>query len=135
MGSDFIKNVIRNFVMDYGYEEEEILDCEEYGSACDVFITTSRNERLLYNYLFHRIRKLPPDPNNLTKEECLGEFGVRLQQMMGSKGISQVRLSEMTGIPQVTISSYICGRSVPGFYNVDKIAKALNCSVDEFRYI
>jgi transcriptional regulator with XRE-family HTH domain len=53
---------------------------------------------------------------------------------MTRQGVSQLELSELTGIPQSTISNYLTGKFLPGFYNMDKIAKALKCSIDEFRY-
>ena len=54
--------------------------------------------------------------------------------MMYIKGITQSELSNCTDIPQYLISDYIRGKRTPSFYNVDKIAKALDCSVDELRY-
>ena len=62
------------------------------------------------------------------------EFRQRLRRLMTRQGVSQLELSELTGIPQSTISNYLTGKFLPGFYNMDKIAKALKCSIDEFRY-
>jgi transcriptional regulator with XRE-family HTH domain len=53
---------------------------------------------------------------------------------MALEGISQCELSERTGITQPSISDYMNGKKLPSFYTVDKIAKALGCSVDAFRY-
>ena len=78
-------------------------------------------------------RTLPQNRNNLTEQECKREFAVRLRSRMRREHISQTELSSMTGIAQSAISTYITGTSMPSFYNIDKIAKALNCSVDEFR--
>jgi transcriptional regulator with XRE-family HTH domain len=54
---------------------------------------------------------------------------------MCRKGVTQSDLSFATGIAQPTLSGYINGKHEPGLYAIDKIAKALGCSVDEFRYI
>lgn len=81
------------------------------------------------------LRDIPQDPNDMTEEECRRELGFRLEKIMRLKGITQCDLSEMTGIGQVSISNYITGKTSPGFYNLDKIAKTLGCSIDEFRYL
>ena len=80
------------------------------------------------------IRRLPSDDSRLTEEECREEFGIRLYRLMYNKGVTQPELSEMTGITQSNISNYINGRKTPSFYTVDKIARALNCSIEELRY-
>lgn len=88
-----------------------------------------------YDYINKTIRNLPSDSRKLTVHECRKEFGIRLNNIMYSKGITQEDLSNETGIPQSMISNYITGKTSPSFYKVDKIAKALECSVDELRYI
>ena len=80
------------------------------------------------------IRRLPSDDSRLTEEECREEFGIRLYRLMYNKGVTQPELSEMTGITQSNISNYITGRKTPSFYTVDKIARALDCSIEELRY-
>ena len=80
------------------------------------------------------IRRLPSDDSRLTEEECREEFGIRLYRIMCDKGVTQPELSEMTGITQSNISNYINGRKTPSFYTVDKIARALDCSIEELRY-
>ena len=71
---------------------------------------------------------------NYTDEEFSIEFGHRLRTIMRRNGIGQETLANITGISRTMISFYLNGKSVPSFYNVDKIAKALRCSTDEFRY-
>jgi transcriptional regulator with XRE-family HTH domain len=70
----------------------------------------------------------------MTEDECRSEFGYRLVHIMIRKGISQVDLAERIGVSNVMINRYINGSNTPSFYVVDKIAKALNCSMDDFRY-
>ena len=97
-------------------------------------ITLNNGRRMIYDHIGNTIRTLPQDSMNITEEECLREFAIRFRAIMGRKGFTQQMLSEKTGIPQSVISRYLNGRSMPGLYNIDKIAKVLNCSVDEFRY-
>ena len=77
------------------------------------------------------LRKLPN--NDISENECRREFGIRLTRMMWSRGITQITLSAITGIPQRSISKYMNGKMTPSFYNVERIARALDCSVDELR--
>lgn len=77
------------------------------------------------------IRELPRDRDNLTEEEWRKEFGRRLKRIMWMKSVSQTELSERSGIGQTLISRYISGKANPSFYNVSKIARVLNCSIDE----
>ena len=117
-----------------------------YPDICDQAVNIHDNGKLeleieledgrvaLYDHIDDRLRILPNDSNNMTKQECLTEFGFRLKRTMLFKGINQITLSEITGISQPTINGYINGTINPTFYNVDKIAKALRCSMDELRY-
>ena len=98
-------------------------------------ITLDTGEHVLYDPAEHIVRFLPMDSNNMSEEECRLEFGRRLRRKMQSKGITQGMLSEKTGLYQSQISKYMRGETLPGFYAIDRIAKALDCSIDEFRYI
>lgn len=81
------------------------------------------------------LRQLPKNSKYLTKDEFRIEFAYRLRKVMAVKKVSQVELSHATDIQITDINRYVNGKAVPTFYNVDKIAKALDVSVDEFRYI
>ena len=48
--------------------------------------------------------------------------------------MDQKDLSKKTGISETMISRYMNGLSNPGFFVVDKIARALDCSMDDLRY-
>lgn len=105
----------------------------EYSGYFEIVVTVEDGTRYLYNDLDEAIRRLP-DRDTMTEEECLREFGYRLSNIMRCKGFTQEILSEMTGISQARISNYIRGKVSPGFYIIDKIARALNCPVDDLRY-
>lgn len=60
-------------------------------------------------------------------------FGVRLRDKLMARRMDQETLSEITGISRVSISKYINGKAVPSLYNVELIARALGCSLEEFR--
>lgn len=102
----------------------------------DILIIKIKDGRTMYyDDIEKTMRQLPKDSNNLTEEEYKREFGFRLREVMYREGITQLELSERTGISQSMLSSYTSGRNIPSFYKVDKIAKALKCSTDELRYV
>ena len=70
----------------------------------------------------------------MTEDMCRKEFGRRLEKLMHRKGFTQETLAEQIGINRVILSGYITGKHTPSFYTVCKIAKALECSTEEFKY-
>ena len=103
-------------------------------SDIELIIKLENGEVFSYENINKSLRILPSDSNSLTEEECIREFAMRLKLMMAVRGMNQTKLSEATGIQQHMISDYTNGKRAPGLYNLDKIAKALNCSLDELRY-
>lgn len=91
-------------------------------------------ESFLYDDYDNTIRRLPTDSSNMTEQEVRREFCFRARQIMTLKGVTQVELAQRTGISQQALSNYLSCKTTPGFYAIDKIAKALNCSTDDFRY-
>lgn len=71
-------------------------------------------------------------PKQATNEESFKKFLSRkLYREMLRKGYNQQNLSEKTGIPESTISRYICEVSIPSVYKLKLIADALNVTIDE----
>ena len=58
-------------------------------------------------------------------------FANRLNQRMKNIFYTQERLAAETGISFVTINKYAKGKSIPSVYNLEKIARALKCSMYE----
>lgn len=114
---------------------DEVVEYEDSTDSSEILVKTNSGESYIFDTFDKSLYRLPNDSKTLTEDECRREFGRRLRKIMVRKGLTQCELSNMTGIPQPMLSKYLVGKSAPGFYNVDKIAKALNCSVDEFRYI
>lgn len=56
------------------------------------------------------------------------ELKDRLSEAMELRGLRSVDLVEMTGIPKVTISYYLSGKTVPRSDKLYKLAQALNVS-------
>ena len=60
-------------------------------------------------------------------------MGNRLKELREERGISQAKLSELTGININNIVSWEVGRrELVNIYTIIKLAAALNCSVMDF---
>ena len=110
------------------------VECYEDGMM-GLIVRLDDGELIQYDELYGTIRTLPPNSDALNEMEFRREFSMRLRKVMFLKGVSQQELSERTGISHVTLSNYMRAKVTPNFYNVDKIARALECSIDEFRYM
>lgn len=59
------------------------------------------------------------------------EVKLNLKKIRVNKNITQVELSDMTGITQQNISAYETGKNIPLLDSAAKIADALGVSLDE----
>ena len=121
------------FTMHFPFTAEKVSSWDQINST-EILLRLENGEELIFDEMDKTLRTLPPDKYSLSEEQCRNEFGIRLRKTLQRHNMSQLELSEITGIYQPQISNYISGKSTPSFYNVDKIAKALGCSVDELRY-
>ena len=123
----------KNFSMLYPDIAKDVIHIQE-GNDFDLYMELKDGSKVAFYDSDETLRYLPKDESSLTEEECRKEFGIRLSRLMRRKGIMQSELSELTGITQASISQYINGRKSPSFYTVDKIARALDCSIEDLRY-
>jgi DNA-binding XRE family transcriptional regulator len=99
----------------------EFIDQGEF----EFMVTLRDGSVIIFDWFDKTIRNYEPGKN---------PFGTRLRKIMRNRGITQLALSDMTGIRAPLISLYVNGRTVPSFYTAEKIAKTLNCSLDDFGY-
>lgn len=125
--------IFKHMAVEFPFLARDAVDY--YIDAPDELVVTLNDGKVFaYDDIYKTFRRLP-ESHNLTETNCKIEFGNRLRRVMALKGVNETTLSEKTGIQRTLLSNYISGRTNPSFYAVDKIAKALGCSVDEFRYI
>lgn len=122
----------RNAHMQWPYAYEEAVDIYENGPF-ELIMIDKNGARWSYYDMDKTLRKLPSG-DNITEDEYRHEFGIRLYQAMTRRCVSQIELSEMTGIGRITINRYINYKVTPSLYNADKIAKALKVSINELIY-
>lgn len=127
------KQLLENLKQCYPFLVRNMASCRQTNPV-SLVVTQKDGSNYVYDDFERTFRLLPSDMYNMSETEFAIEFGVRLRKLMSRKGITQEMLSSMTGITQGMISRYVNGLSIPNFYKVDKIAKALSCPADEFRY-
>lgn len=59
----------------------------------------------------------------------------KIQNLLDEQRMSVYRLSKLTGIPLNTLYSYKNQDVEPSFHNIDKVANALNVSLDAFKEV
>jgi DNA-binding XRE family transcriptional regulator len=132
MARSTIDKLIKHYQKEYPKTAEI---AEEYYllSAFELCVVLNNGSKVLYDDTCKSLRLIPKDPNAISEIECKSEYGKRLYSIMKSQGIPQHALAEMTGVTQMSISNYITGKSSPSWYVADKIARALNVSMESFR--
>lgn len=133
MSSKYSEYTYDNFKAYFPFIERDVVECKSFGPF-DLLVKLNDGTAYSYSDLEHSIRKIPADANEMTEQECRREFGYRLAQRLRLKGMTYEDLSKRTGISVNTIYSYVSGKMSPTFYKVDRIARALDCSIDYFRF-
>lgn len=112
----------------------EVVHAREYVQFM-LLLETNTKYDYFYNITNDVLIPIPKDDKNLDKESFRRIFGVLLRRALEHSGLTQEELSQKTGIPQPNISDYLYGKHFPSFYQIDKMAKAMNCSVEDLRYV
>lgn len=112
----------------------EVVHAREYVQFM-LLLETNTKYNYFYSITNNVLIPIPKDDKNLDKESFRRIFGVLLRRALECSGLTQEELSEKTGIPQPNISDYLYGKHFPSFYQIDKMAKAMNCSVEDLRYV
>lgn len=112
----------------------KVIHAREYVYLMLLLETNSKYD-YFYNLTNNVLIPIPKSDQDLDKESFRRIFGVLLRRALECSGLTQEELSEKTGIPQPNISDYLYGKHFPSFYQIDKMAKAMNCSVEDLRYV
>lgn len=112
------------------YERAESFELESFH---ELLIFDKDGGRYRYDDVYDTFRYFKPGYKSSDRddERVLRVFAFRLQRQMTLRGMTQSDLSDITGISQPTISNYLNRRQSPDIVKLNKIALALNCSVDE----
>lgn len=112
--------------------EDDIVSIEQINDY-EVMVTFKNGERYTVDIYTHYHRKVfYDDINELTEEQEKSAFAYRLRRLMSCNHVNQEELAEKIGVTQVMISRYVSGKALPNVMIARKIAKVLNCSMDDF---
>ena len=100
----------------------------------DVLFVFKNGKQVIFDSDTCRYRVLYPKGYELTDKENKREFAIRLRALMRRAHVNQEELAKCLGTNQITISRYVNGDFTPDYNRLGKIAKILNCSVDDFYY-
>lgn len=115
-------------------KEEDIESIEEL-NEWDLLITFRDGKKVMFdkftgchkNVFYNNV-------DEITEEQEKREFAYRLRSLMGRKGINQEQLANLLNTSQTMISRYIKGKVIPSALVLRRIAKILDCSMDDFFY-
>lgn len=100
-----------------------------------IIVILNNGEVYEYDDMMETTTKLQPldefGYEELNEEQFKRNFIRKLNKLMNMKLISQSELAEACDTSQTMISHYLTGKSIPSSYMLMKIAKALQCHVDE----
>lgn len=123
-----------DFTVHFPSYAKEVVDYWEY-CTYELAVQMEDGEVRIYDYMNKTIGRAPKYGDELTEQECKNEFGLRLQRILYSKGMTQEDLASAVGISQTMVSHYISGRVNPSFTKVYKICRAIGCSMDDLCYL
>ena len=127
---DLVDMYYRNFAMQFPYDAAKAVEYYLEDGGYHLIVILNDGRRVSFDVYEESSRYLP-NSDDVDEERFRLEFGRRLRRIMDFKHINQLELSKKTGISNVTISKYICGKATPSFYNAVKIARVLDCSITE----
>ena len=131
MEKDIYNDIVDEFVTYFPQIAKDVVTWHASGRR-EITVKLKNGDRVVFNDISKTIRRLPgPDAPEMSEDSWKTGFGRKLGYILASSNMSQTTLAIETGISQVMISRYISGNSQPSAYAVTKIARALNCSIDE----
>lgn len=126
---DFTEYLLHNFKLHWR-PKAEIVEYYDTGYS-ELIVVLDNGMRLLYDDDLKTTRRLSNDPINMDDDQYCVEVGHRLRSIIRKKRVTQHELSEKTGISPVTISKYINGKACPTLATIHKIARAMDCPVED----
>lgn len=134
------ENGRRKFVLAGGYDEEDIREQKYIGDFRHVF-TFKNGQKVLYDELTENRKFIQPRNNevpDLTDEEWLSEFSIRLKNKLVLHGLTRKEFSELLNIPYVTTNNYVNGKRMPSYVLIRRMCRIFNCresDLTDFDYL
>ena len=125
--------IIEMFKTAYPLTAEKYVGWEYDTRTDEIIINLNDGSKIVYEPRDNSIRNYGALPTATTPEDDFQhEFAKRLTDKLVRSGMTQMELSEATGISRQSIGRYINGSAMPSLSSLISIAKALNCQTSEF---
>ena len=133
------KRIIDEYKIWHPSMYEKTIECRPSGRS-SILVTLNDGSRIEYESNSNTVRNVTRMyTDRVTDEETWRkEFGHKLRKAISDKGITQEKLSEITGISRQMLTRYVRGSSTPSGYILTRLTEALDCDVREltkFGYI
>lgn len=115
------------------FDINEVISLEEV-TEWDLLITFKNGKKVLYDTFYNTYNYVTNESKEISEEEQKRIFCYNLQKLMDRKFIDQTELAKRVGTTQPMISRYITGSALPGYLMLNKLAKALSCTINDFYY-
>lgn len=106
-----------------------IVDWRQVG-PCEIVVRFEDGYRVHYSSRTHCFTPMY-DMLSMNDDDWKWQFSMRLLVQMQTARMTQEKMAEETGLSQATISNYMNGRRVPDAIALNKIVRALGCSVTD----
>lgn len=97
----------------------------------DILLRTCKDEIYVYEIVNERMHNLTRDLHNITDEEINKEFVRQIKYRMLLRSMMQSDLADICNVTQTAVSRYLSKDNIPNVFVASKIAKALECGLDE----
>lgn len=129
-----IERLYADYLFNTHTDESEVESYELFDTY-ELLVTKTNGTRELYDSIHQAVRFIRPEKRDIlemNKDEYASEFGFRFTSKLRDGGMTLEDISEKTGISIPSLYMYLRGDSAPSFYNAAKLAKVLNCDINEF---
>lgn len=112
--------------------EEDVRELTEL-NEWDLLIIFNDDTKILYDRCTGYYKNITyGDVNDLTEEQEKIELAYMLRSLMKRNFITQEELAAKANITQAMVSRYVRGEAMPNAITLNKIAKVIGCSMDDF---
>ena len=125
--------VLADFEMYNPHLVNKVVDWYPSGQA-EITVKLDDGRKMCYDWGIKKTRAvyLPDGSVGCDDEaEWRRMFAKRLDARLRKMCVSEIWLSEVSGISRVTLSKYMTGKATPSAYNTSRLARALKCSIHE----
>lgn len=129
--NNYWEPVYNMFFEDYPQLADKMIDWYPSGQL-EITVKVEGGKKYVYDMMTRMAYSIRDEiEEELSEEEWRKNFSRNFNHKLRNISMTQDRLSELTGISQITISKYSNGKATPSSYNLRKIVKVLNCSIHE----